>query len=228
MSKFRLLNRGARDTIVLIPGWAFDYRIFGPLEVGLNYLLPVEYSPSDFEAGLLAAMKNNKLKKVSILGWSMGSFLAFDLVSKYQDKVNGLIFVSVKKRYESERIKNMKRALKKNRRAILYKFYNDCFSENESTRLSWFKRHLLKSYLNRMNLDLLLEGLDYLLSKEIDPRTLAGVTSAMKFVHGKEDRIVSTVDFEELTADLPHIESIALERTGHIPFLNPAFKRIFL
>lgn len=235
MSEFRLLDRGARNTILLIPGWAFDYRIFSSLDLRSNYLLPVEYSPFDFAESLLAAMRKNSLKKISILGWSMGSFLAFDLLSKHQDKVDDAIFVSVRRRYEKEKIENIEASLKKNRRAFLFKFYNDCFSGDERKASDWFRRSLLKSYLNQMDLNLLLNGLDYLLGSEFDPRILSDVSSArmhngetkIKIIHGINDRVARLDEALELKNDMPHVEFIVIEETGHLPFLNPNFKRIF-
>ncbi|MBU0880591.1 MAG: alpha/beta hydrolase [Candidatus Omnitrophica bacterium] len=77
MSKFKLISTpGAKDTMLLIPGWATDYRIFNNLNIKYNYLLPVEFSPFMFSEDLLAAMKENGIKKISVLGWSMGGFIA--------------------------------------------------------------------------------------------------------------------------------------------------------
>ena len=80
MSKFKYEPKGAEGAILLIPGWATDYRIFSGLDIGYNILLPVEFSPFGFCKGLLDAMDDNHLKKISILGWSMGGYIACDLL----------------------------------------------------------------------------------------------------------------------------------------------------
>ena len=41
-SEFKLIDRGFKDTILLIPGWAADYRIFDSLDLEFNYLLPMK------------------------------------------------------------------------------------------------------------------------------------------------------------------------------------------
>jgi len=73
---FKYLDRGSDKTIVLIPGWATDYRIFDSLNVKFNYLLPLDFSPDTFENVILNALEEKGIEKVSLFGWSLGAFLA--------------------------------------------------------------------------------------------------------------------------------------------------------
>jgi pimeloyl-ACP methyl ester carboxylesterase len=116
--------------MLLIPGWATDYRIFDTLKINYNYLLPVEFSPFNFCDDLLAAMKDNDIKKISVLGWSMGGFVACDLMSKCRDRVNEIIFVGIRRRYEKVNIDKIKTFLVRNKKTFLHKFYNDCILLN--------------------------------------------------------------------------------------------------
>jgi pimeloyl-[acyl-carrier protein] methyl ester esterase len=225
MSEFKFFDRGAASAILLIPGWATDYRIFGSLDIRANYLIPVKFSPFDFEKDLLEAMSKNKLKSISIIGWSLGGFTAFDFLSKNKDKVDSVTFVSVRGGYKKEEIEGTRNYLNKNKTAFLYKFYNDCFSGNERDRLSCFKKGLMKNYLNEMSLETLFEGLDYLSASRITPQALK--PGKVRFVHGAEDRIAPVKEAIELKDDMPGVELIVMEKTGHMPFLSESFKNIF-
>lgn len=225
-SEFRLFDRGFKDTLLLIPGWASDYRIFTSLDLGFNYLMPVKFSPFDFKKGLIDSLHENKLSKISIFGWSMGSFLAQELISEYPDKIDSPVFmVSARIRYEKETIKEIAAYLKKNKAGYLYKFYHECFSMNEKEGLSWFKKNLLKSYLDEMDPALLVDGLEYILSANLDPQVLKNLE--IKFIHGEEDRIAPIREALEMRKSLPGSELIPMKGVGHMPFLNPDFKKIF-
>ncbi len=221
MSKFKLLNRAAKDTALLIPGWATDHRIFGAMDIGYNYMLPVEFSPFGFCEGLLEAMEENSVKKISVLGWSMGGFIACDLLSKHRDRVDEIILVSVRRGYEKADNEKIKQFLVKNRKGFLRKFYNDCLPGRGCAADKWFRSGLLKDYLKRMELSRLLEGLDYLSERRIEPESLKGVKVTL--IHGRDDKIAPIKEALELKEDMPQARFIPMERAGHIPFFEPEF-----
>ena len=225
MSEFKFFDRGQCGTTLLIPGWATDYRIFDTLNLKTNYLMPIKFSPFDFDEDLIAAVKRYKLGKISIIGWSIGGFAASRFLSGYRDHVNDVTLVSVRRKYERKRIEDIRGYLKKNRAAFLYTFYKDCFSRNEKREFAWFRDNLLKDYLDRIGLESLFEGLDYLSESEIKPEALHG--AGIRFVHGREDRIAPIKEVLELKEGLADATLVAIDGSGHMPFLNPAFKEIF-
>lgn len=225
MSEFKLVARGKVATILLIPGWATDYRIFADLDLGFNYLLPLKFSPFDFGEGLQKAMEEYKLKNISILGWSMGGFIASEFASRHPDSVDEIIFVSVRQMYDPAGIEDIKAYLRKNCRGFLYKFYESCFSESERDRFSWFKNNLLKDYVDLISADILLEGLNYLSGRQFDAGSLRG--QKVKFIHGEEDKVAPISEALKLKESFPQAEFISLEKCGHIPFLNTNFKKAF-
>lgn len=224
-SEFKLFDRGAKETILLIPGWATDYRIFGSLDLDFNYLMPINFSPYDFEKKLIATLKKNGLDKISLLGWSMGGFIASDFLSRHRERIDEIIFIAIRQSYEKETLEEIKSYLKRSRKTYLYKFYRDCFSKKEEEALSWFKRNLLRSYLGQMDLDLLLEGLDYLSSAQLRLRELKRLK--IKFIHGKVDKIAPIEEALRIKESLPQAKFISIKGAGHMPFLTPDFKRIF-
>lgn len=223
--EFKFLDRSLRNTLVLIPGWATDYRIFNTLDLNFNYLFPLKFSPFSFEKELLSALRENRLERVTIFGWSMGGFMASDFFVKHQDKVEGLILVSIREKYEKENLRQIKARLKKNKEGYLYKFYHNCFSKCELEFFLWFKRNLLENYLTQMDLGTLLEGLDYLQDAELNLPRLKN--QKIYFIHGKEDKVAPINEALRVKESLPQAKFISLKDAGHMPFLSPDFKRIF-
>ena len=222
-SRFKLLNRGFKDTLLLIPGWGADHRIFDSLKLDFNYLAPAEISFPDFNERLIESMAREKIDKISILGWSLGAFLAADFISAYPERAGGtILFVSARRRYGKEELEIARVNTLKNREAYLYKFYNECFSKTEGEARRWFKSSLLQSYLSEITTDMLVEGLDYLSRAQMYEEKLERIP--IKFVHGREDRIAPLAEALKLKEIMPCAEFSILDGAGHMPFLNSNFK----
>lgn len=220
--EFKFLDRGFKDTLALIPGWATDYRIFMNLELNYNYLLPVKLHPFKFRKELLEFLNKKLIDRISLFGWSMGGFLAAEFALKNPDRINELILLNVGKRFNAHRLEEIKLKLKENKNAYLYKFYSECFTKEG---LLWFKKHLLNSYL-KISLKDLLCGLDYLSQAKIEPLSLNALEKIRVF-HGREDKIVPFREALKIKSPLPYVEFTYLTKTGHAPFLNRNFKEAF-
>ncbi len=216
------MSRGFKKTIALIPGWAMDYRIFEPLDFNYNYLLPTKLYPCGFSESLLRVLGKNSLEKISLFGWSLGGFLAVDFALRNPDRIDELILVGIRKKFPQSQLDRIKAKLKTNRRAYLYKFYRQCFSDSDKEGWGWFRRHLLKDYLDEMALGGLLVNLDYLGGLKIDPAQLLSLKKIRVF-HGSEDRIAPFKEVEEIQRRLSSAEFVCLPRKGHIPFLGREF-----
>ena len=225
-SRFKFIDRGFEDNILLIPGWAADYRIFSALELNYNYLLPLEFNPFDFEEDLLEFISSVSINHLSLFGWSLGAYLAAGIAAHNPEKIKELIMLSVRQSYPPEVLESIGLKLKKNKKAYLYKFYQDCFSRDEKAGLGWLKDNLLKDYLEEMELEELLIGLDYLSRAKIETELLTGINN-MKIFHGLGDRVAPFDEAEAVALRLPGVKFIAMHNTGHIPFLSPDFKEKF-
>lgn len=224
-SKFKLLDRGFSKTLILIPGWASDYRIFDGLDLEYNYLLPLELDPLNFEKDLTELLQGQPSGKISLFGWSMGGFLAADFCAKNAGKVDELILVSIQKKYNPELLEEIKIKIKQNKKAFLYKFYFNCFSDDEG--MDWFKGHLMSSYIDELGLDGLLSGLDYLSKAQIEAASLTGI-KRIKIFHGECDKIAPYDEALGIKAELKDAEFITFKGMGHALFLNRKFKDRFL
>ncbi len=225
-SEFELRKRGFEDTLVLIPGWATDWRIFDGLELDYNYLLTTKLNTADFNQQLLVRLDQLKINKVSILGFSLGGFLAAEFTCSYPDKVNELILLGVRKHYDSQLLENIRRQINKDQRPWLYKFYLNCFSRADTGGLEWFRNNLLKRYLDNLNSEELTRGLDYLAGQAIHPQALGKIENIRVF-HGSDDLIAPVKEALEIKADLPRAKFTLLADTGHLCFLNGNFRERF-
>src|SRR5512135_1893728 len=127
VSAFKIWNRGFKENMVLVPGWATDSRIFSALDLHANYLLPTSIQPFHFKEDLRAFLDAQSIDKVSLFGWSSGGFLATDFALENSSRIEELILVSIRRSYPVLALKKIRGYLEKNRRAYLYKFYLECF-----------------------------------------------------------------------------------------------------
>jgi pimeloyl-ACP methyl ester carboxylesterase len=222
-ARFKYVDRGYKDSIVLVPGWASDYRIFTTLDLRFNYLVPLDFSPFTFEEDLLVALKKNDIAKISIIGWSLGGFVAQEFALKYADLIDELILVSIRKRYEVESLKDIKRHLVRSKKGYLYKFYTQCFSKKD--RMHYFRENLLRVYCEELDLDYLLKTLDYLENAEIKPQLLDNI-KRITIIHGEYDRIAPVQEAIDIKDKIPHARFICIKDAGHIPFLEEDFKGV--
>jgi pimeloyl-ACP methyl ester carboxylesterase len=225
-SGFKLLERGFTHAAVLVPGWATDFRIFQGLDLNYNYLLPENVSPSDFRQELMDALERMRIGQVSFFGWSQGGFLAAEFADKYPEKVREVTLLGIRTRYNPEALQDVAGKLKKNKRAYLYKFYRECFADSDREPWQWFKENLLHDYLDNLNLENLLSGLDYFSRVRLDPGALAKVEKVRIF-HGEDDRIAPLSEAIEIKAQLAQAELVVLPGTGHAAFLSRKFREKF-
>jgi len=213
---FKYIDRNKKNTIVLIPGWATDYRVFDELNLEFNYLIPALFDPYNFEDNLLAALDERGLKKISLFGWSLGGFVAAEFASKHPQSVDELILVSVRRKYKEAELTEIRGHLENNKKGYLYKFYGACFCEGES------KGVLFRKYCWEMDLDYLLKTLDYLREAEIKPESLHDL-KRIKIIHGQNDNIAPINEAIDVKNRLKNSKFIGMENTGHLPFLKKGF-----
>ena len=221
--RFKDIYRGYRDWIVLIPGWASDYRIFRTLDLSFNYLLPMNFSPSRFEKDFLRFLRKNNIKNISMFGWSLGGFVAADFSSRHKDRIDELILVAIRKKYRPEEIEFVRQYLIRDRQRYLNRFYMQCFSEKRY--MDWFKKNLFKDYSRRFSLDYLLQTLEYLKYAEIKADMLKGI-KRLKIIHGKLDRIAPLQEAIDIKDSLRYAKLLLIEDAGHAPFLQDNLKQI--
>ena len=225
-SEFKFIDRHFKDVLLLIPGWATDYRIFSSLDLNYNYLLPVNFSCTNFAKDLSGELDKRGIEKIFILGWSLGGFLAYDFALENPERVKGLSLLSICRGFNQAILENARSGIKRNKRAFLYKFYLDGFSKSDREGVNWFRNYLLNDYLQGMESQQLLAGLDYLYRARIIPESLARI-KGVRVYHGEDDLIVPLKEACQVSPFLEKGAFICLSGLGHALFLNHRFKEKF-
>lgn len=224
--EFNLIDRGYESTLVLIPGWASDWRIFSSLNLAYNYILPLKFNPVNFNLSLSVFLHQKQLRKVSLLGWSLGGFVAHDFAIKYPQVIKEIFLISIRQKYDKAMLVELEQKLKNNKEAYLYKLYQSWFSLADEESLRWFRKNLLKKYLQELSLDYLLAGLNYLKNASLDVKS-SEFTSNLTIFHGTEDKIAPLPEAESIFKKYPSVKFVSLTQLGHLPFLNKVFQEKF-
>ncbi len=224
-SEFKLIDRGFGETLLLVPGWGLDYRIFAALDLRYNYLVSTLVWPPDFVSRLEETFQKSALEKISILGHSMGGFLASDFAAKYPERIAELILVGVRKRYGAGDINPTRESIKEHSAGFMYKMYDLAFAPSEKDLLSHFKSTLLKIYIKELDRTLLNTGLDYLSGAEITAKDLEHVH--VRFIHGEADVIAPISEAQALASGLPDARFDRVKGGGHMLVLRKDFNSIF-
>jgi len=221
---FKFIDKNQKDNLILIPGWAFDYRIFQNMDLPFNYYLYLDTSITDFENDLKNLLDKNNLTKISILGFSRGAFAACDFASKNAELIDQLILIGIRKKYPGKDLEKIKNLITKNKKAFLYSFYAQCFCQHENDLRHSFKNSLLKDYLQNFSTESLLQGLKYLSNAQIEPASISKINN-IKIIHGRLDYIAPINQALNIANSLTNAKLSIFESAGHLPFLQKDFKK---
>ncbi|HQP91181.1 MAG TPA: alpha/beta hydrolase [Candidatus Omnitrophota bacterium] len=224
-SEFKLLDRGFENTLVLIPGWATNHRLFSKINGAYNYLFTLSIRLDTFLDDLAGYLKSNKIQQVTVLGHSLGGFIAKDFCLKFPEVVEELFLVSIRKQYSQAEIRSVSELIQKNRTAFLIKFYKDCFVR-DNDGFDWFKENLLEVYLEKFDEDSLMKGLEYLSKTSMNEEELAK-TGKTTIFNSRLDKIAPFSEALELGSVGNTVRFVPLETSGHIPFLDHEFNEKF-
>ena len=118
----------AETPTLFLPGWGFDGRIFRLLQPSPAWIYPENtLEPETFEPDLLHILVSKNIKPVRIIGWSMGAMLGLNFATRYPEKVESLILVSLRPRWPEHEIAELQMEFGQNPEAFLKKFYRKCF-----------------------------------------------------------------------------------------------------
>jgi len=223
MLHFKFVDRGFKKNILLIPGWATDWRIFARLDVPFNYLLLERVSPSEAKKVINHIPSELRKAGISILGWSMGGFIAADIILKNPNIFENIVLISIRHRYDE--IQHIKECLKMNTKAYLHSFYKGLFAEDETENKAWFKELLLRKYINDIDSLYLLEGLDYLSATELKADLLNKPN--VTFVQGEKDSIAPIQEARLAISQAPLARAVFIKDACHLPFLRKEFTEVF-
>jgi len=218
---FELIRRGHERSLVLIPGWGFCSDIFSSLNLSYNYILPKRPMYCDVSTELYDFLLSKDILKVSILGWSLGAYVALDFQAGYSDMVEAMYVISLRRAFDHEEILSQLKALEADPVAALKQFYRRCFL-GQGADYQWFSCTLEKSSIRQWAMPELRKGLMYLKGKTADLSKCAG--TQLRIFHGEKD-VIAPLD--EVPKPPPGVAINVIPGTGHLPFLSSEFERRF-
>ncbi len=209
------LHPDAGPPTLFLPGWGFDGRVALLLKPAPNWIYPENpLDPGSIIEDLLQLLFSRNIRKVRLVGWSMGAMLGLEFAARHRDLVDSLVLVSLRPHWPEPELKEIRAEFTRDPEAFLKSFYRKCFLGDKQAYRK-FCTTLEPLYLAaiKTNYDRLLRGLDFLAAFKIPSR---GLTIPTRLVHGKQDIIAPVKEM----AALPGADREIIENAGHFVFLH--------
>jgi pimeloyl-ACP methyl ester carboxylesterase len=190
---------GSHPAAVLLPGWATDGRIFGTLFPGVAAVVAGPLRTERFPDRLAAFLDGVARGPVTIVGWSLGGFLAAEFARRHPERVRRVVLVGVRRRYPAAELEAVRASLARDRRACLSDFYAQCFLPSGTSAYRAFRAGLREEYLREMDESVLASGLSYLSTAALSASDLPGCP--VTIVHGERDGIAPVAEAESLARE---------------------------
>lgn len=224
MLNFLRRDRGRQRTLVLLPGWATDSRIFARLDLPYNYLEPNGFTPLPAIADLRAVIAKHAGGRASLLGFSLGGFLAAAFAREHPDMVEELILLGVRRQYPPAELAGVRAALARDPAAFLEYFYQRAMHTADDDPSSvWFNARLRDSYLAHAGDAALTAGLNCLARQRLEPAELATLCN-VRLLHGELDLIAPVGEAHELASAAARLDVIP--GAGHLLPLHLACQEL--
>jgi pimeloyl-ACP methyl ester carboxylesterase len=217
------IDGGSSPEVVLLPGWATDGRIFGTLFPGVAAVVAGPLQADGFPDRLAAFLGAFARGPVTVVGWSLGGFLAAEFARQFPERVRRLLLIGVRRRYPAADVEAVRASLARDRRACLSGFYAQCFFPSQMAAYRTFRGGLQEEYLREIGDAFLLSGLSYLSSATLSPSALPRCPVA--FVHGGKDVVAPAAEAECLARESGAAFHL-LQGAPHAAFLSERFHAV--
>ena len=209
------LRSDTETPTLFLPGWGFDGRIVRLLKPAPNWIYPgAPLDPVRIEEDLLHLFVSKKIRKVRLVGWSMGAMLGLEFAARHKDLIESLVLISLRTQWPQHELREIRAQYSENQEAFLKNFYRKCFLGDKQAYRK-FSATLEPLYLAaiKINNERLLRGLDFL-------GTFKMLTPAhnipIRLVHGKQDVIAPVKEM----ATLSGADKEVIDNAGHLVFLH--------
>lgn len=226
-------GRGDPST-VLLPGWATDGRIFEGVLPGVTAVTTGPLRPEGFSRRLAAFLDRAARDPVTVVGWSLGGFLAAEFAREYPDRVRRVVLAGIRREYPEADLSAVRASLLRDREACLTTFYAQCFLPAQTKAREGlvprppayrrFRAELQPAYLREMDGGVLREGLAYLAAARLSGGTLPACPVAV--VHGEGDVIAPLAEAEGVARECGNATFHPLPGAAHAAFLADGFRAL--
>jgi len=215
------------SNLVLIPGFMCNNLIWQYQSKKLSAQFDIR-TPSLMKGDTIGEYTNNIAKTLpnnsSVLGFSMGGFVALRLAIDYPEKVKKLILVGTNARSVSKKRKSL---LTRSLKVLDQKNYIKYFTQNNIE--SYFSSHNIKNkfyiyMLNSMTKSLGLECLkrqtNAILNRASLIDSLSKIKSKTLIISGEVDKLSSKKMNEELKKNIKIAKYFCIKKSGHFVMLE--------
>ena len=211
-------------SVVLLPGWATYGRIFDGVLPGVTAVTTGPLRPEGFSRRLAAFLDRTARGPVTVVGWSLGGFLAAEFARGYPDRVRRVVLVGIRREYPEGDVEAVLRSLSADPGGCLSGFYTRCFYPSQIPAYRRFRGRLQAAYLREMDGEALREGLSYLASARLSRGTLPACPVAV--VHGEDDVIAPFAEAEGVARECGNVAFHPLPGAAHAAFLADGFRAV--
>ena len=210
--------------MVLLPGWATDGRIFEGVLPGVTAVTTGPLRPEGFSRRLAAFLDRAARGSVTVVGWSLGGFLAAEFAREYPGRVRRVVLVGIRREYPEGDVAGVLRSLSADLGGCLSGFYAQCFYPSQMPAYRRFRAGLQAAYLREMDGGALREGLSYLASARLSGGTLPACPVAI--VHGEKDVVAPFEEAEGVAREGGNATFHPLPGAAHAAFLADGFRAV--
>lgn len=179
---------------VFLPGWGFDgwsAFLFPPLVNG-DLIIPDGLLTPEVMSELNSFLEERGIRKINLIGWSMGANFALEYALKYSGAISSLSLAAMRTFWPSRDIKEIRRGLFADPGQFMTGFYRKCFLGSRPVYRK-FIAEFQEKYLTDLKIDDLLEGLNYLENYRFEPASFpAGIE--VKIFHGGKDIVAPVAE----------------------------------
>jgi pimeloyl-[acyl-carrier protein] methyl ester esterase len=211
-------------SMVLLPGWATDGRIFEGVLPGVTAVTTGPLRPEGFSRRLAAFLGRAARGPVTVVGWSLGGFLAAEFAREYPDRVRRVVLVGIRREYPEGDVAGVLRSLSSDPGACLTAFYAQCFFPSQMPAYRRFRAGLQAAYLRESDGGALREGLSYLAGARLSGETLPACPVAI--VHGEKDVVAPLAEAEGVAREGGNATFHPLPGAAHAAFLAHGFRAV--
>lgn len=220
--------------LIILSGWAVDKFVWDPIcdllsedfEIILIHWDDVD-SVDYFKNKVITLLDKKCIEKFSIIGWSLGTLVAFDIASSYPSQIDNIILFNATSKFIQDENYNFGWHKKIVGRMIymlnicpeetLNNFYRNLFTDWE-VKNGYYKEFLMKVN-NSKNVKALSLGLEYLIHKDLR-ENIKNVDIPVLLIHGEDDEICPLQAGKYINRFMNKSKLIILNQTGHIPFFT--------
>lgn len=222
MEEFFVVGGGGDPSVVLLPGWATDGRIFDGVFPGVTAVTTGALRPEGFPRRLAAFLDRAARGPVTVVGWSLGGFLAAEFAREFPDRVRRLVLAGIRREYPEEDVARMLRSLSEHPGACLSSFYAQCFFPSQLPAYRRFRSALQPAYLGEMDSGVLREGLRYLSTARLSGDAFPPCPVAI--VHGEDDAVAPLAEAGGVARSIRHAAFHPVPGASHAVFLSGGFR----